>query len=207
MLTILQTLGYCNTREVKSYDWLQFRNCIGNFLLEKANGLLDFSHQHLKEIVEYVLLRKYCRTKSYLVIVKRYQMVYKHFASSCSIVSSDLYFDGFCNSQLSWLFFCHLPKYHQTWNLIHHEIIAVSQFHKIASACCMLMLLPSVVDCVLSLIKVWYIVFLFFLFQVVFFLFPFKIWKKNIWRQKLNTFFIYIKHQFCFLIFLEGIIY
>ncbi|OPL20771.1 hypothetical protein AM593_10206, partial [Mytilus galloprovincialis] len=57
VLTILQTLGYCNTREVKSYDWLQFRNCIGNFLLEKANGLLDFSHQHLKEIVEYVLLR------------------------------------------------------------------------------------------------------------------------------------------------------
>ncbi|VDI72723.1 Hypothetical predicted protein [Mytilus galloprovincialis] len=56
VLTILQTLGYCNTREVKSYDWLQFRNCIGNFLLEKANGLLDFSHQHLKEIVEYVLL-------------------------------------------------------------------------------------------------------------------------------------------------------
>lgn len=56
VFAILKTLGYRNTREVKSYDWLQFMNCIGNFLHEKSNGLLDFSHQHLKEIVEYVLL-------------------------------------------------------------------------------------------------------------------------------------------------------
>jgi hypothetical protein len=59
IFAILKTLGYRNTREVKSYDWLQFMDCVGNFLHEKTNGLVDFSHQHLKEIVEYVLLRKY----------------------------------------------------------------------------------------------------------------------------------------------------
>lgn len=64
VFTILKTLGYRNTREVKSYDWLQFINCSGTFLHEKANGLLDFSHQHLKEIVEYVLLRKYLSKRS-----------------------------------------------------------------------------------------------------------------------------------------------
>ncbi|KAK3101125.1 hypothetical protein FSP39_001142 [Pinctada imbricata] len=53
---ILKDLGYRNTREVKMFDWLQFRETIGQFVYDQPNGLLQFGHQHLQEIVEYILL-------------------------------------------------------------------------------------------------------------------------------------------------------
>ena len=59
IFSLLKGLGYCNTREVHMFDWLQFRETVGNFIYDEPNGQIKFGHQHLQEIVEYVLLRTY----------------------------------------------------------------------------------------------------------------------------------------------------
>ncbi|KAK3585946.1 hypothetical protein CHS0354_038488 [Potamilus streckersoni] len=57
ILDILYQIGYQENVTVGMYDWLLFQQCAGSCLYEKPNGLLSFSHQHLREIVEYELLR------------------------------------------------------------------------------------------------------------------------------------------------------
>ncbi|XP_046333250.2 tetratricopeptide repeat protein 41-like [Haliotis rufescens] len=57
VMQLLRNMGYVGSLEVSHYDWLQFRSCLGSSVYDKADGLIDFSHQHLKEIVEYVVLR------------------------------------------------------------------------------------------------------------------------------------------------------
>ncbi|XP_069142583.1 tetratricopeptide repeat protein 41-like isoform X1 [Argopecten irradians] len=64
LFALLQRLGYTGSRIVKKFDWLQFRTCLGNLLYEGPDGRLVYTHQHFKEIVEYVLLRRAKRKKS-----------------------------------------------------------------------------------------------------------------------------------------------
>lgn len=59
IFTLLRGLGYRNSKEVRNFQWLQFCTCFRDWVYELPSGQIQFSHQHLKEIVEYVLLRKY----------------------------------------------------------------------------------------------------------------------------------------------------
>lgn len=56
IFTLLRGLGYRNTKEVRNFQWLQFCTCFKDWVYELPSGQIQFSHQHLKEIVEYVLL-------------------------------------------------------------------------------------------------------------------------------------------------------
>jgi len=55
---MLGMLGYTGSHTVKNFDWLQFQICLGNMVYEGAEGHIKYSHQHMQDIVEYVLLRK-----------------------------------------------------------------------------------------------------------------------------------------------------
>nr|XP_022299968.1 uncharacterized protein LOC111108403 isoform X2 [Crassostrea virginica] len=57
LFTLLRGLGYRNSKEVRNFQWLQFCTCFKEWVYELPSGQIQFSHQHLKEIVEYVLLR------------------------------------------------------------------------------------------------------------------------------------------------------
>ncbi|XP_067684110.1 tetratricopeptide repeat protein 41-like [Haliotis asinina] len=57
LMQLLRNIGYVGSLEVSHYDWLQFRSCLGSSVYDRPDGLIVFSHQHLKEIVEYVVLR------------------------------------------------------------------------------------------------------------------------------------------------------
>ncbi|XP_041350097.1 uncharacterized protein LOC121369221 [Gigantopelta aegis] len=57
VLTLLRSLGYTGSLEVSQFDWFQFRIGIGSALYEKADGLICFSHHHIKEIVQFILLK------------------------------------------------------------------------------------------------------------------------------------------------------
>ncbi|XP_061187631.1 uncharacterized protein LOC133195719 isoform X1 [Saccostrea echinata] len=57
IFTLLRGLGYRNSKEVRNFQWLQFCTCFREWVYELPNGQIQFAHQHLKEIVEYVLLR------------------------------------------------------------------------------------------------------------------------------------------------------
>lgn len=59
IFTLLRGLGYRNSKEVRNFQWLQFCTCFKDWIYELPSGQVQFAHQHLKEIVEYVLLRKY----------------------------------------------------------------------------------------------------------------------------------------------------
>ncbi|XP_022299970.2 tetratricopeptide repeat protein 41-like isoform X2 [Crassostrea virginica] len=56
LFTLLRGLGYRNSKEVRNFQWLQFCTCFKEWVYELPSGQIQFSHQHLKEIVEYVLL-------------------------------------------------------------------------------------------------------------------------------------------------------
>ncbi|XP_021370952.1 uncharacterized protein LOC110461680 isoform X2 [Mizuhopecten yessoensis] len=64
LFALLQRIGYTGSRIVRKFDWLQFRTCLGNLLYEGPDGRLVYAHQHFKEIVEYLLLRRAKRKKS-----------------------------------------------------------------------------------------------------------------------------------------------
>ncbi|KAL4226385.1 hypothetical protein ACF0H5_014369 [Mactra antiquata] len=57
ILNILVTMGYQENVKVTLFDWLMFLLCIGDNIIQSPKGILNFSHQHMREIVEYVLLR------------------------------------------------------------------------------------------------------------------------------------------------------
>ncbi|KAL3853010.1 hypothetical protein ACJMK2_016596 [Sinanodonta woodiana] len=57
ILDVLYQIGYQENVTVSMFDWLLFLQCAGSCLYEKPNGLINFSHQHMREIVEYELLR------------------------------------------------------------------------------------------------------------------------------------------------------
>ena len=59
ILDTLVAMGYQENVKVTQFDWLVFLKCIGSNLTESPYGVFNFAHQHLREIVEYVLLRKY----------------------------------------------------------------------------------------------------------------------------------------------------
>lgn len=59
ILDILVTMGYQENVKVTQFDWLMFMLCIGENLTQSPSGILNFSHQHIREVVEYVLLRKF----------------------------------------------------------------------------------------------------------------------------------------------------
>lgn len=59
LLEILERIGYQENVRVTQFDWLLFRNCLGEHLTETSNGVFNFSHQQLREVVEYILLRKW----------------------------------------------------------------------------------------------------------------------------------------------------
>ncbi|XP_048741170.2 uncharacterized protein LOC125655060 isoform X3 [Ostrea edulis] len=56
IFTLLRGLGYRNSKEVRNFQWLQFCTCFKDWIYELPSGQVQFAHQHLKEIVEYVLL-------------------------------------------------------------------------------------------------------------------------------------------------------
>ena len=58
ILDILQNIGYQENVRVTQFDWLIFRKCLGQNLMEDSNGYFNFSHQHMREVVEYILLRE-----------------------------------------------------------------------------------------------------------------------------------------------------
>ncbi|KAJ8301148.1 hypothetical protein KUTeg_020135 [Tegillarca granosa] len=53
---LLEQLGYTGRKVLTSFKWLQFKSCIGNLIYEKPDGLIQFSHHHIRETVEYILL-------------------------------------------------------------------------------------------------------------------------------------------------------
>ena len=59
LLEILELIGYRENVKVTQFDWLVLRRCLGDHVTESSTGMLNFSHQQLREVVEYVLLRKY----------------------------------------------------------------------------------------------------------------------------------------------------
>ena len=59
MLEILEGMGYQENVKVTMFDWLMFRLALAENVTESPYGVVNFSHQHLKEVVEYILLRKY----------------------------------------------------------------------------------------------------------------------------------------------------
>ena len=71
IFTLLRGLGYRNTKEVRNFQWLQFCTCFKDWIYELPSGQIQFAHQHLKEIVEYVLLRKYLAIHRYTKICDR----------------------------------------------------------------------------------------------------------------------------------------
>lgn len=60
ILDILEAIGYQENVKVTPFDWAMFLQCIGENLTESPYGVFNFSHQHMREVVEYVLLRKFC---------------------------------------------------------------------------------------------------------------------------------------------------
>lgn len=58
ILDILVAMGYQENVKVTQFDWLMFQLCMGDNITQSPYGMLNFSHQHMREIVEYVLLRK-----------------------------------------------------------------------------------------------------------------------------------------------------
>lgn len=58
ILDVLVAIGYQENVMVTQFDWLMFLRCVGDNLTESPNGVYNFSHQHMREVVEYVLLRK-----------------------------------------------------------------------------------------------------------------------------------------------------
>ena len=59
ILEILERIGYQENVKVTQFDWLIFRKCLGQNLMEDSNGYFNFSHQHMREVVEYILLREF----------------------------------------------------------------------------------------------------------------------------------------------------
>ncbi|KAK7485121.1 hypothetical protein BaRGS_00023661 [Batillaria attramentaria] len=57
LLQILEALGYAGPLQVTVLHWVQFRQRAGALLWETADGRIRFSHQHLQDITEYILLR------------------------------------------------------------------------------------------------------------------------------------------------------
>ncbi|XP_060233830.1 tetratricopeptide repeat protein 41-like isoform X5 [Meriones unguiculatus] len=56
LLELLDMLGYKNQQKVTTVHWAAFRNATKHWIQEKPNGLLYFSHQSLRNVVEYKLL-------------------------------------------------------------------------------------------------------------------------------------------------------
>ncbi|XP_055483722.1 tetratricopeptide repeat protein 41-like isoform X1 [Psammomys obesus] len=56
LLELLDMLGYKNQQKVTAVHWAAFRNATKHWIQEKPNGLLYFSHQSLRNVVEYKLL-------------------------------------------------------------------------------------------------------------------------------------------------------
>nr|KAG5698167.1 hypothetical protein BaRGS_030530 [Batillaria attramentaria] len=56
LLQILEALGYAGPLRVTVLHWVQFRQRAGALLWETADGRIRFSHQHLQDITEYILL-------------------------------------------------------------------------------------------------------------------------------------------------------
>lgn len=57
ILDILVAIGYQENVKVTQFDWLMFQLCMGDNVTQDPFGMFKFSHQHIREIVEYVLLR------------------------------------------------------------------------------------------------------------------------------------------------------
>ncbi|XP_053377944.1 uncharacterized protein LOC123530292 isoform X2 [Mercenaria mercenaria] len=57
ILDTLVSMGYRENVKVTQFDWLMFQLCMGDNITQSTYGMLNFSHQHMREIVEYVLLR------------------------------------------------------------------------------------------------------------------------------------------------------
>ena len=58
LLEILEKIGYRENVKVTQFDWLVLKMCLGEHLTESSAGMFNFSHQQLREVVEYVLLRE-----------------------------------------------------------------------------------------------------------------------------------------------------
>ncbi|XP_072341070.1 tetratricopeptide repeat protein 41-like isoform X1 [Scyliorhinus torazame] len=53
---LLKYLGYEGTNEVSSFDWAVFRTASMEWIQERPDGLLNFTHQTIRDAVEFLLL-------------------------------------------------------------------------------------------------------------------------------------------------------
>ncbi|XP_048463593.1 tetratricopeptide repeat protein 41 isoform X2 [Rhincodon typus] len=53
---LLKYLGYKDTNEISSFDWAVFRTATMAWIQERPDGLLNFTHQSIRDAVEYLLL-------------------------------------------------------------------------------------------------------------------------------------------------------
>ncbi|XP_041071354.1 tetratricopeptide repeat protein 41 [Carcharodon carcharias] len=53
---LLKFLGYKGTNEVSSFDWAVFRTASMEWIQKRPDGLLNFTHQSMRDAVEYLLL-------------------------------------------------------------------------------------------------------------------------------------------------------
>ncbi|XP_072407952.1 tetratricopeptide repeat protein 41-like isoform X3 [Chiloscyllium punctatum] len=53
---LLKDLGYKDTNEISSFDWALFRTATMAWIQERPDGLLNFTHQSIRDAVEYLLL-------------------------------------------------------------------------------------------------------------------------------------------------------
>lgn len=58
LLSLLMRIGYVGRAEVSEFDWLLFREVLGDSIYEGSGGLLNFSHPHLRDCIEYILFGK-----------------------------------------------------------------------------------------------------------------------------------------------------
>ncbi|MGH0115674.1 UNVERIFIED_CONTAM: hypothetical protein FKN15_037997 [Acipenser sinensis] len=57
VLKLLGSLGYSGDLEVSIFDWAVFRSATREWIKERPDGLLNFTHQSLRQAVEHQLLR------------------------------------------------------------------------------------------------------------------------------------------------------
>jgi len=76
ILDILVAIGYQENVKVTQFDWLMFLRCLGANVTESPYGVFNFAHQHMREVVEYILLSKRFFMVEFYDIYKLDSMIY-----------------------------------------------------------------------------------------------------------------------------------
>ncbi|WAR26485.1 TTC41-like protein, partial [Mya arenaria] len=77
ILDVLVAMGYQENVKVTQFDWLVFLKCIGENITESPYGVFNFAHQHMREVVEYVLLRTVKPSTAELITLSDVDQVWK----------------------------------------------------------------------------------------------------------------------------------